>query len=932
MLPSSWNNNPLDANGNITAMRPNTLNVTRELQLCESKKFLSEALNACRERATDNYVPADKVQELFHELKFYPSEDQVLDMLQTAKLFARRSNGFDTTSIASTKQLNGLTFGEFCVLLADLKRFRTFSITKHDNSGTDEVPTNINNNRSSLISPTSSSSSLHKFHTKKHAGISKKLPIASSPSQQSTDITEQETAPTSTETAQPTTSPLPPPPSSSSIPSQSANTSTSTTTEEPTTGSPKNVAPEVFLGGSCNPTTWRADVAIPALNELGISFYNPQVSDWTPDLIELEHRAKEKARVLFFVMDSETRSSAGAIEAAHIAGQNARHLVLVLHPYKPEQKILNEAISSQEYVDLSRNQQLLRELVWRRGLPVLDSIPSGLQRTKSILAGNHPRDPPTNIASRLISVRRAFDRVVEESKDSISLIQCQKALSCLGYPSSVLTLENINRIVETYNTAATDHDVDVTTAGTVQLPTSASAPSSPTTNASAISENRVTFDNFCIAAAYLSVLQQEINNSACISPIKGFNVPPPPIFFTNMPEYTHGHSQPSPRCPNEDHHNIYLSRTNSRTSHLENLERSHGNIFDYYNKFSRDSGTSSPQPTNETTKTNLFIVDGQRQPHLPQQHPQHRSSSTRISVNNIEVIDNGEESDSTDSVFSSGSSDDLNMLDMTNNGCSNNEIRDIYLGGSCLLRTKWRQEFAIPYLKEHGVSYYLPHLHESIANKVFAYSNTNTTSDTSTLPHSEKRLKFNTNSENLDDVLAVPLSESQQVRHHHDRANNDDKVRMRRHQQFDDTSAGADLRDDEDFDGGVLIKNYNLHLSEEESPTFGEKSLFNPNLLDSSRVLFFLITNETRSLAPMTLAAHYIGLGYNIVLCVQMLPENCKIGIDSLTPSAIKDYNRGRAYLIDLAKRQGIPVHSDPQKALDCAIEKVKISKSRLSV
>lgn len=105
--------------------------------------------------------------------------------------------------------------------------------------------------------------------------------------------------------------------------------------------------PEVFLGGSCNPTTWRADVAIPTLNQLGISFYNPQVSDWTPDLIELEHRAKEKARVLFFVMDSETRASAGAIEAAHIAGQNTKQLVVVLHPYKPDQKILNEPISKQ---------------------------------------------------------------------------------------------------------------------------------------------------------------------------------------------------------------------------------------------------------------------------------------------------------------------------------------------------------------------------------------------------------------------------------------------------------------------------------------------------------------------------------------------------------------------------------------------------------
>lgn len=34
-------------------------------------------------------------------------------------------------------------------------------------------------------------------------------------------------------------------------------------------------APEVFLGGSCNPTTWRADVAMPELTKLGISYYNP---------------------------------------------------------------------------------------------------------------------------------------------------------------------------------------------------------------------------------------------------------------------------------------------------------------------------------------------------------------------------------------------------------------------------------------------------------------------------------------------------------------------------------------------------------------------------------------------------------------------------------------------------------------------------------
>jgi hypothetical protein len=63
--------------------------------------------------------------------------------------------------------------------------------------------------------------------------------------------------------------------------------------------------------------------------------------------LQLEHRAKLKARVLFFVIDSQTRASAGAIEVAHIAGQNQKPLILVLHPYKRNQKIFNETISEE---------------------------------------------------------------------------------------------------------------------------------------------------------------------------------------------------------------------------------------------------------------------------------------------------------------------------------------------------------------------------------------------------------------------------------------------------------------------------------------------------------------------------------------------------------------------------------------------------------
>ena len=45
-------------------------------------------------------------------------------------------------------------------------------------------------------------------------------------------------------------------------------------------GSPFPGACNVFLGGSCNPTTWRVDLAVPFCDEHGISLYNPQVTQF----------------------------------------------------------------------------------------------------------------------------------------------------------------------------------------------------------------------------------------------------------------------------------------------------------------------------------------------------------------------------------------------------------------------------------------------------------------------------------------------------------------------------------------------------------------------------------------------------------------------------------------------------------------------------
>lgn len=58
--------------------------------------------------------------------------------------------------------------------------------------------------------------------------------------------------------------------------------------------------------------------------------------------------------------------------------------------------------------------------------------------------------------------------------------------------------------------------------------------SSPPRESSIVDQPSINFEEFCVISSYLTVLQQEIQES-CISPIKGTNLPPPPIFLTNSP-------------------------------------------------------------------------------------------------------------------------------------------------------------------------------------------------------------------------------------------------------------------------------------------------------------------------------------------------------------------------------------------------------------
>ena len=60
--------------------------------------------------------------------------------------------------------------------------------------------------------------------------------------------------------------------------------------------------------------------------------------------------------------------------------------------------------------------------------------------------------------------------------------------------------------------------------------------------------------------------------------------------------------------------------------------------------------------------------------------------------------------------------------------------------------------------------------------------------------------------------------------------------------------------------------------------------------MDASRVLLFVVSRETRSLSSMALAAHYIGLGCNLVLCIQRLPDNAEINGDRVGGSIVTEW------------------------------------------
>jgi len=328
----------------------------------------------------DIIVDEFNIRQVFHDLKLFPSKSQVFEMVHCAREGSKEENG---------RESDFLTFGEFCIFATELRKY-------YDQHNIVVVP--------KALSYKTTASSRGSPMVTENSGIT----------------------------------------IGAAGPVADCKLSNSSCDKVVLNNSKKNGAGlscsyDVFLGGSCNPTVWRKDLAIPHFKSHGITFYNPYnpTVTWKPEMMELEHQAKQTSQLLFFVLNEQTRNVVSMIEISYLAGKK-RKLICCLGQYpKPplsNHTINSEAISMTEWQDLTGGMIVVNDLVERQGIPVFDSIDVALEcATKVIKQGLAVEDlglldgarpvqhAQLQIGDKLVRLREAFDAVDTLQSGTITL-------------------------------------------------------------------------------------------------------------------------------------------------------------------------------------------------------------------------------------------------------------------------------------------------------------------------------------------------------------------------------------------------------------------------------------------------------------------------------------------------------------------------------
>ncbi|EYC22198.1 hypothetical protein Y032_0017g3207 [Ancylostoma ceylanicum] len=141
---------------------------------------------------------------------------------------------------------------------------------------------------------------------------------------------------------------------------------------------------DVFLGGSCGTTVWRRQLVIPFLKKKAISYYDPQRSVWSENMIYEESIAKERSSLFLFVIDPATVNATSFLEIAYFAARKSPKLVVVFLG-KTEWK---QKAHPDDLPDRNRTCMLLDRILDAHDVPMLYSIQDALDYIEEEIIGS----------------------------------------------------------------------------------------------------------------------------------------------------------------------------------------------------------------------------------------------------------------------------------------------------------------------------------------------------------------------------------------------------------------------------------------------------------------------------------------------------------------------------------------------------------------
>lgn len=134
----------------------------------------------------------------------------------------------------------------------------------------------------------------------------------------------------------------------------------------------ENGTPIIVLLGSCNPTTWRKEIAEPMLRNAGVPFFNPQVDDWTSDFQQYENAALAMSDIIVMVIDDMTRAISSMMEAAYY--MNHKRLFFVIKEIPDGTHVRDQVITGRELQDLNMARSYVRDFAQRSGDPIFCTV------------------------------------------------------------------------------------------------------------------------------------------------------------------------------------------------------------------------------------------------------------------------------------------------------------------------------------------------------------------------------------------------------------------------------------------------------------------------------------------------------------------------------------------------------------------------------